>query len=113
MELTEGGVRRGGVMPKPTIERPDIVPISQKKSMIKKGYQPLPKDKPLHNGWQPDPKNPSNIVVPPDPPKKQIKGNKINWKFKKDAVPQGSSDALDLLDSFEKSLEANDLLNEF
>ena len=65
----------------------------------------------------------------------------IDWKFKKDAKPQGSSDgfyydihngyirpeevldnaeqikeileALDLLDSFEEALEANDLLIEF
>jgi len=30
MELTEGKVRRGGVKPKPTNQRPDIKPTPQK-----------------------------------------------------------------------------------
>ena len=43
----------------------------QKPVKLKYGYRPLPKDKPLTSGWQPKVKYPSNMIVPPDPPKKR------------------------------------------
>jgi len=42
----------------------------QKPIKLTEGYRPLPKDKPLHNGWQPSKKS-NNIIIPPDSPKKK------------------------------------------